>query len=284
MAGYKTLFTVSVAHAYFAGGWWQGLDFALDQATAKLVAGADLLVRRTEHGIGVFFDPDKLLALRLLAAGDAGVLGFRFKMRAQDRTFETYTSPSFRQEGKVLLFRDQGTAADGATGGIRLGKREVASMDDLEDIDALVAEGALTDRESRVPPDFIMDLAVPLEDAVDTPRAYLVRFDARQAFWKYYLLGNAKREQAFIVDLDSQVEFLPCGEALLPGNKSSVAFRSKERIPISERSGYRFQLREQVNGVTRTLVKRLPVASESRLGRDTIDGKPEIILECFVNF
>lgn len=285
MGFYQPLFTVSIEHSYFVDGLWKGLDFVASPATSKMTDGAGILVKVTENGIGVFYDEDKAQALRLYATDTAGLLRFSFKVYAKDKAFENYTTPYAQKENSILCFGNLGKTGDAEGGKIRLSELDFVSEADFTEMDALIAEETLNARDRRVPPDFVVNICVePGNNACQNIRDFCIRFSARQSFWKYYLLGNMNRGNAFIVDLDNRVEFEPCGDVVLPGNRPAKVFRSKERIPVLEKSSYRFQLREQGQGGGKVLVKRLPVASESRLGREAINGKSEIVLENYVNF
>lgn len=284
MGQYRPLFTVSVEHAYFADGLWKNLLFTPSSATNKVISGAGMLMRQMEGGLRVFYDEEKLPALKLYAAETGGKLQFSFKVRARDKTFANYTSPPIRRGDTILYFRNPEPQADAAESG-RLSREGLASLLDLIEVDTLVTERILNARERWIPPDFVVDILVaPDAEADSAGRTFFIKFDCRRSYWKYYLLGQAKRDNAFITDLDHRVEFFSCGEVLLPGNRPAAVFRSKERIPVLEQSGYRFQLREQEHGVAKVLVKRLPVASETRLGLEIIDGKDEIVLENYINF
>lgn len=284
MGFYQPLLAVSVEHQYFSDGLWKDLDFVPDAATSKVIAGAGLLARPSLNGIGVFYDQDQRQALRLYVEDAKGVLGLTFKVYARDKTFANYTAPSRR--GKAVLCFDSRTGTvDPGTGKARLSRGEAVSEQDFEDMDALVERGILGDQDRRMPPDFVLNVFIePGPDGGFDAKEYVVGFDARRAIWKYHLLGSMNRGNPFIVDLDNRVEFEFCGEVMLSGDKPAKVFRSKELIPFLEKSPYRFQLREPGPGSGKVLIKRLPVASGSRLGMEVINGKNEIVSESFVNY
>lgn len=282
------MFSVSVEHGYFTDGAWKGLDFVPVPATVKVINGANVLVRPTKSGVAVFYDESRSDALRLYAKDGNGALCFSFKVYAKDRTFANYTAPAMRNGNDVPYFDSREGVADSGVGKIRLSKGDSVSEKDFRDIDSLVAEGILCSRDRRVPPDFVVSVCVEPGAGDDGASGWrhrdcFIRFDARQAYWKYHLLGNMNRSNAFIVDLDNRVEFEFCGEVMLPGDRPAKVFRSKALIPVLEKSTCRFQLREPGPGSGKVLVKRLPVASESRLGMEVIDGKSEIVAESFIN-
>jgi len=285
MGFYQPLFTISVDHKYFSDGLWKGLDFVPNPEALKVFKGAGVLLRQTKNGIGVIYDQDKSGALRLYAEDAGGSLSFSFKVYAKDRTFANYTAPSTHKENAILCFDSRGRDVDAETGKIRLSKDEYVSEEDFEEMDTLVAEDILGERDRRVPPDFVVNIFIRFEGAGSfAAKDYGIKFNARQSFWKYYLLGNMNRSNPSIVDLDNRVEFEFCGDVVLPDSRPAKVFRSKALIPVLEKSSCRFQLREPGPGAGRVLIKRLPVASESRLGMETVNGKSEIVSESYVNY
>ncbi len=271
MGFYAPLLSLEVENSYFSGGSWQDLEFIPDRETERMIVSTGMLIRQTGSGLGIFFEKEREAALRLFAEGDS--IRFCFKATVCDRNFSTYTAMPF-EEGRVLCFRNEGMNDF-------LCKGEIASEEDFDEIEKLVSEGILSGRECRIPPDFVVKVQIGPQER---GRHFSIRFGARESFWQYHLLGSMNRENAFIVDLDNRVEFEPQGEVLLPGNRRSNVFRSKQRIPVLERTEYRFQLRERSQVGSRVLVKRLPIASGARLGREWIEGRSEIVLENYVNF
>lgn len=277
MASFRPLFSIALEHAYFADGQLRDVEFVACAETAKVVASVGMILKPLANGMGLLLDTERLAALRLHAAD--GSLTFAFKAYVKDRSFASYTAPAVRKDGMVLWFGTKDAADDTLTA-----SGEVSEAD-FREIDVLVAEGLLAERDRRVPPDFVVAIRLsPAADDILEPRNFRIRFGARQSFWKYNLLGKMNRADACIVDLDNEVEFESCGEVVLPGNRAARVFRSTARIPLAERSSRRFQLRERDPLGDRVLVKRLPVAAESRLGADIIDGRTEVVFENYVNF
>lgn len=290
MGTFKPLFSVSVEHLYFADGAWKGLDFVPVPSTRKVIDGANVLIRPTKSGMAAFYDESRLDALRLYAKDGNGALCFSFKVYAKDRTFANYTAPAMRNRDAVPYFDSRAGTPGGEDGKPRLSKEDFVSEKDFRDIDGLVAEDILCGGDRRAPPDFVVSIRVePGTVGSDAAapglevREYSVTFNTRQAYWKYHLLGSMNRSAPFIVDLDNRVEFEFCGEVMLPGDRPAKVFRSKALIPVQEMSACRFQLREPGPGAGKVLIKRLPVASESRLGMEIIDGRNEIVAESFIN-
>jgi hypothetical protein len=284
MAEYQSLFSISVGHLYFSDGLWRGLEFVPSPSASKVLDACNCVVLKSPYGINVFFDEEKFAVLRRYASDAKGGLCFSFKVYASDRSFENYTAPSISGGKEVLCFDNAELSRKSANGKVCLSKDELVSDKDFKKMDDLVAEGFLSEREKRRLPDFLVNIFVePSLANGGVGKDYGLLFNSRESFWKYYLMGNSNTGTPFIVDLDHKVEFEFCGDAMLPGNKPSKAFRSKTLIPVLEKSNYRFQLRERGQGAGKVLIKRLPSASEGRLGMDLIDGKKEIVLESFIN-
>lgn len=281
---YQPLFIVGVEHGYFADGRWQGLDFVPDAETSRMAELPCLVLRQTDSGVMVGVDEARREPLRIWAAAGDGRLRFRFKVRARDRTYANYTDDPRHGRNAVPCFDNQGH--DGQAGEVAgLSQQVQVSEADCREIEALVTEGTLDAREARVPPDFIVTIYIdPTGDQGFALRQYRIAFAARQSFWKYYLLGDMNRAQSFIVDLEKRIEFLPGDEAVVAGNRPARVFRSKQTVPLLERPEYRFQLRERGTVGERVLIKRLPLASGSRLGSELIDGRRELVMENFVQY
>lgn len=285
MGFYQPLFTVSVDHMYFSDGLWKGLDFVPNPRTLKLINGAGILLRQTKNGIAFLFAKDKTEVLRLYADDTQGTLFFGFKVNARDRTFANYTAPASRKENAILCFDNLGANSEADSEKCRLSKDEFVSEKDFKEMDALIAEDILCERDKRMPPDFVVNIHIkPGKSGTWDAQDFNIKFNTRKSFWKYHLLGNMNKNNPFIVDLDNRFEFEFCGEVMLQGNKPAKIFRSKELIPVLERSSYRFQLREPGPGSGKVLIKRLPVASENRLGIEVINGRSEIVSESFINY
>lgn len=284
MAEYQSLFSISVEHSYFSDGFWRGLEFVPSPSASKVLDSCNCVVLKSPYGINVFFDEEKFGVLRRYANDAKGGVRFSFKVYASDRLFANYTSPAILGDEQVLCFDNAEMSRNSANRKVRLCKDELVSDKDLKRVRDLVAEGFLGEHDRRWP-DFLVNILIePGLTHGGVGKDYGLRFNNRASFWKYYLVGDMNMSRPFIIDLDHRVEFEFCGEAMLLGNKPSKVFRSKTLIPLLEKSNYRFQLREPGPGAGKVLIKRLPVASEGRLGMDVINGKKEIVLESFISY
>lgn len=296
MGSYRPLFDVQVGHRYFSSGQWRGLDFVPTADTARMMQGADVLARPTAGGLALFCNDEKLKVLRLYATGNDPAVAFRFKVQAADRTFANYTAPLAGDPG-TIPFLDGSIAEDEADGGARryrLSKDAAVSGKDMCGANELIERGILTERDRRAPPDFVVEVRVTPpatggsesdgSAGTETMPHYYCDFAARSSIWRYFLMGNLGGDSPSIVDPDNRVEFEQGDDTLLAGNRPARVFRSKDAIPLQEMPACRFQLKTQGNAGARVLIKRLPVASKSRLGMDEVDGKKQIVFENYINF
>lgn len=131
------------------------------------------------------------------------------------------------------------------------------------------------------PSSFIVTLCLA-GDGSDLGRTWRVELQARQAVWKYILVGDWSPDRPFIVDLDGHDAFEPARAEVVAGGGPALAIRSHAPIPLQERSARRFQLRGRTDEVERVLVRRLPAASATQLGPDADGGTAVPVSEIYV--
>ncbi len=278
MASYQPLCRLNVRHRYFSSGYWAGLHYRPNEATARLLHNSDVLLRPSPQGLGLFFDADKHALLSLLAQEQQGYLHFCFHVSAPNRDFETYTQVPWQREQALLVFSNHQQAEQST-----LTHSEYVSTQDALPLNDAIAQGLLSPLEARRPPDFVVALSVPYPNQQAAPE-FEIHFDTRCAYWHYYLLNSMQRPSLQVLDSDEHIQFVDCGPQTLSNGSPAQLFRSQPPIELYERSPLRFQLRELNDNGPKTLIKRLPVASQARLGLAQIDGAQEVVLECFVNY
>ena len=293
MSRYAPLFSVTVGHGFFADDACPAVGLALDAPSATLAARAGLLVRTRPGRIAVLHDESRRDALAMWAADGPESFRLDLQVTSGDPLFSDYTEPGTARDGAILAFDGATATPDPEGGRYRLSKEEYVSEQDFEDLTSDRVTSALTPRALLVRP--LALIRIPLADEAgalldpgdgDAGRAYRIDLRARETYWRYLLLGDLAERTSSITDLDMGAQFDFGGEALLPGNRKALAFRSTTRIPLSERSDRRFQLRlEGANGSGngRVLVKRLPVATPRGIYRETIDGESAFVSDIFVN-
>lgn len=275
MGAYQPLFSLEVAHSYFPGGVCRGLKLMPTPATQRLIGRASGLLRHTDRGLFVAYDLSMGHALSWLA--EQSELVFHFRGHGPDASFAHYTDGEIGSQQSVRLFHTEG-AARGNDGRWSL-KATTLPLDSPEFDEVLSPQGR------RVPPHFVVSLSLDAE-ALEVPRRYVCRLEARATVWKYCLFGELAEEPDAlqVVDLGQSLRFSAPAVERLPDGRAMLAVRSAEPITLQERSSQRFQLRRAgAASADKVLVKRLPVASPSQLNRETLGGVLTWVSEIYVH-
>lgn len=285
MSRYLPLATVAVEHQYFAGSGGPALDFIPTAETAGLINRLGLLVRNSPRVLNIFYDESRLDALRLQTRKGSEPSDMTFKVFANDPAFKNYTEPAVLRSNSILYFESR---TDQAKGIVNLHSKDFVSEKDFRNIDQLcdVLPGVINGRDLMIHPDFIVRLDLNAGDFATSPasaRGYRIRFNARQTIWKYYLLGNFKKEIG-ISDLSNQAEFEFTGKESLPGERTALTFRSRDPIPLREQYDLRIQLKDKSVSGGKVLIRRMPVASANQFGKEVIDGRETIVSEIYFNY
>lgn len=278
MSRHAPLISLLIEHEFFVDSRCHALSCEPSPDSIKLAHDCELVLKTHADGIAVYFDQDRTGALTL-AAADPTLPELWFRLRAADLTFANRTSPTTPREGAVLLFSNADENPELDSGRRSLAKANIVSDADFVPFDDTELASVLTARDRRVPP--VAFVCIVLRDL--TPRRYVLRFEARQTFWKYYLLGDMARPTATIVDTRKEMEFETGVETTLADNRRAVSFTSKAKIPLREHSDQHFQLRENGSGADRVMVKHLPAASANRLYKDTINGQEALVSDIYIN-
>ena len=289
MGPYLPLFSVEVEHTYFSKGWCAGLDFVPTPDSLMFIEKAGLLIRHTPNGVRVFFDQNSNEALRLYATGTDEPLRLAFKVFAREMFFRAYTEITTPEEDSILYFDNRGGGFE-STNRFRLHETEFVSAKDFEKLNSPRIADILSRKDRLLKPEFIVSIGlgqkeIQILDAASKTayHNYYLKFQARETFWKYYLLGSMTKNKSYIADLNNETEFEDTGRASLPDNRRALTFRSKQRIPLREKSEYRFQLREKNPNGGKVIIRRLPVASAGQYYKELVDGKEAIVSEIFIN-
>jgi len=289
MGPYLPLFSVEVEHTYFSKGWCAGLDFVPTPDSLTFIEKTGLLIRHTPNGVRVFFDQNSNEALRLYATGSDEPLRLAFKVFAREMFFRAYTEITTPEEDSILYFDNRGGGIE-STNRFRLHETEFVSAKDFEKLNSPRIADILSRKDRLLKPEFIVSIGlgqkeIQILDAASKTayHNYYLKFQARETFWKYYLLGSMTKNKSYIADLNNETEFEDTGRASLPDNRRALTFRSKQRIPLREKSEYRFQLREKDPNGGKVIIRRLPVASAGQYYKELVDGKEAIVSEIFIN-
>ena len=279
MSRYAPLVSLTIEHEFFVGNRCDALSCEPGAASTRLARDCEMVLKSRTDGVTVYLDQDRADALTLAQADPAAPPELWFRLRPQDPALANFTFPSTPRDGAVLFFSntDATPAVDG--GPQSLSAEDTVSESDFVTFDDEVLATILTARDRRIPPFAFVRLV--LGDL--TPRRYELRFEARQTFWKYYLLGEMALPTATIVDTRQEVEFETGVETTLADDRRAISFTSKARIPLRQQSDCHFQLREVGSGVNRVLIRHLPVASPDRLYKDTINGREALVSDIYIN-
>ena len=289
MGAYRPIFSIEVEHTYFSQSWQVGLDFVPTPTSLMLIEKYRLLMRYTSNGVRVFFDPDNSDVVLPDTADPDEPPALTFKAFTRDKFFRTYTDLNMPEEDAILYFDNERGKID-KTDRFRLHDAGYVSAKDFEKCSSPRITNILSQKDRLLKPELIISIRFgkkeiqALEAASKTSYSkYYIKFQARQTFWKYYLLGSVIERKSYIADQDNEMEFEDTGRDLLPDNREALTFRSKKRIPLRERSEYRFQLKEIGPNGGKVIIRRLPVASAGQYIKEIVDGKEAIVSEIFIN-
>ncbi len=289
MANYAPLFTIVTEHGFYEDGVAHGLSFIPTEGTTRVMGNAGLLVKPVVGGIMVMYDKKDIESLQLYAGDKNESLNLVFKVITEDAAFKSRTDASLEADDSILFFDSRGRE-EVVDERIKLHDNKYVSMIDLTRLDSDQLTDVLSHREKRLPPLFVVNIHVSEKDlnSVDSdnevvPKHYFIRLKEREVFWKYYLLGRLARESVYLSDLDSSAEFVFSGREIIGDRREAMTFRTTKKLSLKASPNYRFQLREKDNGGDKVIIKRLPMAEVTRLGRDVIDGSNEVVSEIYIN-
>lgn len=278
---YLRLFDLEVQHTFFPDGHCaNALRYVLAPVSARLVQRSGLVVRAGDAGVALFADGSRLEALRLLLQDAEEPLRLTWLAYATDPLFGNYTDGLVYPPEGIPLFDSAAAVAEGSTGRWRLQRAEHVSTADARPLEDETVVQALSGKPQQMPPLLVVTLGLTAAghgcsgaetaaaEWLPEPKRYVLRFAARSAVWKYWLIGDWRASEPQIVDPDGRASFSKAQEAMLPDGRLALTIRSAAPLEIFRRSPFRFQLRGRAGNHERVLVKRLPVAGAAQLTRD----------------
>jgi hypothetical protein len=144
MGQYRPMFNISLEHTYFSNGRLPGVQLVPTGESARLMANTNMVTRKRDDGITVFFDHEQLDTLRLYAADEDDPLQLNFECEVDSQTFRNYTADAEFSETRTLYFDSANT--DPQTIGTKyLHSEEFVSPADLAELFA----GSFTLRETH---------------------------------------------------------------------------------------------------------------------------------------
>jgi len=296
---YLPLFDFEVEHTFFPEGHCaNALKFVLTPKSAALLQRSGFLARASDAGVAVLADSVRFEALSMIARDTEEPFHLTWLAYAAEPLFGNYTEGLVYPPEGLPVFDSDSAVADGTTGRWRLQREAHVSAADARPLDDETVVQALSGQ--RVPPLFIVTLRLgvmstgtpgagatgagaPDAGSQPQPKRYVLRFAARAAVWKYWLIGDWRDSEPQVVDPDGQADFLQAQDATLPDGRQALTIRSAAPIAIFRRSPYRFQLRGRAGLGERLLVKRLPVAGTAQLAREPRALGGSLVSEIYVH-
>lgn len=268
MAQFKPVFTLGVAHAFFADERCTHLHFEPTPATERLLRRYQLLVRHNDSGFSLVADLDNWIS----ADEDDSVL--RFNAYAQDNYFGFYTAET---EGLLtpLYASNKNITADNSS----LVLQREAPPQLQSEYSTRVKPGTRT-------PVLVVDINLN-DSAISAAKTataitHWLRFTTRELYWKYYFFGELAKLELDIHDLASSdaIGFDLSDE---PVAKNGKAFISQVPIAMNSEPKQRFQLKDK-NNSGKILIRRLPNAGINLISKSrNLKGQQILVAEIYVN-
>ena len=285
MAQYKLLIKIIVEHEFFSGSLCQGLDFIPTESSQKIIANAGLIIKKESGGVSLFYKNDDLEVLHLFA-DDPGKMNFCFKVYSQDSFFLNYTDLPKMVKSSILYF-DNRLVRKRKPRQIELTKKKYVSEKEFVDINSEFLEAVLSKKDKLIRPLFVVNICA--KDKIDylfdeqkniTSKEFLIRFNTRKVYWKYILPFQKEPDcDLHIFDEKGKNKFIREKNEILPEGMTGIVFKSKEKIPLIDRSPYRFQLREKKSLTEKIIKQRLSVPSVKLIQGDK--DISEIFINCY---
>ena len=208
-----------------------------------------------------------------------------------------------------LKKRQQSGSLDKAESKELSGLEARGSQERQQDSVLLECGELLSQRDRLRPPDLLLRIFAQdssgslLQTWRERQTTYLIEFENRRRYWKYYLLGSMVNEDnpsqdLYIAEAERRFKFETLGEERLPDRSLAYTFRSEQPIPLKEsyllddagvKDAYQYEFRLMKKGQDETpLINRLPYASVGRAGMEKVSGqavedKAVIVSEIYIN-
>ncbi len=130
MGQYRPMFNIALEHTYFGDGKFSGVTFVPTPESERLMLNNNLVIRRRDDGVTVFFDSNNLDSLQLYAEDEDDPLRINFECNSEYLNFQNFTASSVFQKNKTLFFDSASTDGNGF-GKKYLHSEDFASSQDL---------------------------------------------------------------------------------------------------------------------------------------------------------
>ncbi len=284
ISGFDILFSIKVHHAYFKDELCRGLTFTPSTPTARLMQKTGLLMKKQESGFSVFYENDRLEAMKMYLDDPIDPFRFIFSGRSEDPLFFNYTQPG-REQDDIMFF-----SSPPAGGSNR--PPVAADMQNLQQTDSDPAPpgaaGILSEMPAGRPPHFIIAIHPDTnknllfsEQGLPLGSRFQLTFSARSTFWKYIVLGKKASAPLTIIDKNGVVTFTKTNVPMSLSNRSACAFISDRALCFCDIPTCRFELKDTSSHAS--LVKKLPAASPDIIFKTDLSDSSAWLSEIFIN-
>lgn len=249
---FEQLVAVSFRHSYFRGELFNGLAVEPTADTRWTLQNHGLVFKTVNGGFILAFDRTHAGQQRdrssLLNAG----LQLSFTARLTDLNFFNYTVPFTGEVNKRMFhFTNASTRAE-LHGGTDVSDEDLFTLDHFGE-------------HYFVKPFARIDLQLNKKFRED----YVVRFKAKETYWRYILMSDHLNDLDSPAILDSSTSELFDGPEKLPvRGKETLAFRSKSPIRFSQDPKTVFQLVDNydaASGRYKVVMRALPLADPNHI-------------------
>ena len=109
MGQYRPMFNIALEHTYFNDGRFPGVTFTPTAESERLMLNNNLITRKRNDGITVFFDSEHIDSLKLYAEDADDPLRINFECDSEHSNFQNFTISSIFEENKTLFFDSTNT-------------------------------------------------------------------------------------------------------------------------------------------------------------------------------
>lgn len=282
MAGYKRLFDISLNHSFFNQNECSRLSFVPTTHTKSFLHKADLIFHCSESRMSVSYNTGFTGSLVAYKADDIDLI---FKIKSSDPFFYNYTDLE-HGHGKTLYFDSSLAHPDGENHCLSLADK--VTSDDERDISDEIFRDILTRADRIIIPFGVISIGLTnlLPDGIildhDFNNHYVIKFGARQTYWRYNVIQRNDKVFDDIIIKDSRQEIAFSGNGRTKLSNGSIANQiiSNQPISLHEFSNHHFDLIGIKDNQETLLVNRLDVPDIKMINKDNDMKISELYIYC----
>lgn len=272
----NTLFDVQFEHSYFAH-LFDGFTIRIAKNTEHELRNYGLHFKPYPGGFKVLYDSE--FASRQRSRQDIlkNKLVLHFSAELKDNHFFSYTDGAYTNLSNRIFYFSNNQSPQSEI----LHKSKSVSVENLYNYPLPLFNDNFFTRP-------FAKIVLKLEE--NLPDTYRVKFEAKSAFWRYILMGEALKElkNPAILDEKAIELFNKPVEVKLPANKIALAIVSKKPLRLSSRPKAIFQLVENYKegeAKHRTIIRALPAPDINNISRlpPQVGNETENFLDIFIN-